>query len=279
MSLNGKKVTQPRGRNLGSLSPCYFTFVGLVAPPNYAEEVLRYITNMVHSKLSVRKSNVILTRCEILPIHTVCASRKRMEHPHSGPVKRLCNFSLPIPKKHKNDRGGKQGLQTGSGHKECTLCKKFNSSTDPKQMHAYKTHNTANCSKYYPDGNIKSTYGSSKTSSKGYASHKGKSGGGKHLSAHKLKKLKKQKKKLTKMVLALNMGKEMSKNKQLEALNSDSSSSDSSDSSDDSYYDDGHCNNTRGNITDSNSNLNVRTGNMTSENPVNSPSTPIKVAN
>ena len=123
----------------------------------------------------------------------------------------MANISSPIPKKHKNDGGGKQGPQNGqSGHKECALCKKFNSSTDPKQAHVYKTHNTANCSKYYPDGNIKSTYGSSKTSSKGYASHKGKSGGGKHLSAHKLKKLKKQKKKLTKMVLALNLGKKKS---------------------------------------------------------------------
>ena len=42
------------------------------------------------SKLSVRKSNAILTRCDILPIHTVCASKRlRMEHLQRGPVKWL----------------------------------------------------------------------------------------------------------------------------------------------------------------------------------------------
>ena len=201
----------------------------------------------------------------------------RPKKEHDGSPSKMANLQAPIPKRHNNDGGGKQGSQklsqSGQGN-ECALFKKFN--TDPNYC-AYETHTTANCNNFFPDGNVQPKFGSS--AKQKYTSQKVQGGGDKHVSSHTLKKLKKQKRSLTKMVLAMNMGKKMSTKKQLKAMASNSSSSYSSGYSDASYQDHGHCNNTKETITDSNTNLNVCTENATFENPVNSPSTPIKVAN
>ena len=321
VSLDGKKGTVARGRNMGSLSPCYFKFVELVAPSDCAEEIFRYITTNLHfhclsglSKYTINQligrllelndylkycpcikhmlgsPDELVTRAvaisqldlvtvimNMLPnkvdaklraslkqgefitdvpdllsrLETICAKIKVDSHllkdfadrynlrekGTAGTPKKqghMPNLQAPIPKKRKIAGGGKPGPHSGGGQKECAYCLKFNSKTDPKEMYVYKTHETANCSKYYPDGNIKTTYGSSKT--KGYASHKSsKSGGGKRVSAHKLKKLKKKQEKLTKLMFAMHVGKKKSKKAALKALNSSSSSSSSSSFSSSSY--------------------------------------------
>ena len=234
VSLTGKKGTLARGRNLGSLSPCYFKFVGLVAPNDCAEEIFKYMTtnlhfhclskewkytihqligrllefngylkycpcikhtlgspdelvsranpisqldlvtlirnalpNKVDAKLTASlKLGEFITDVDtlLLRLETICAEikvdthlladfaekhnlREKKSDGTTSKRSQMVNLQAPIPKKRKTDGGGKQGPPSGNGNKECALCKKFNSTTDPKQMHVYKTHGTAFCAK------------------------------------------------------------------------------------------------------------------------------------
>ena len=81
---------------MGSLSPCYCVFVGLVAPSNCAEEVFRYLTTNVHF-YSLKSGNYAINQLigllkEVNEYLCYCPCTKHM----LGSLDALVNRATPI---------------------------------------------------------------------------------------------------------------------------------------------------------------------------------------